>query len=66
MRKLTLAVITLAVAAGAAPLDAGRSVYGGSDLTCVRGGWDALNRMPIAANVHLAVNQARRYDECIP
>jgi hypothetical protein len=44
--------------------NAGRSVYGGSDLTCVRGGWDALGRVAIAANVRLALNQARRYDEC--
>jgi len=44
--------------------NAGRSVYGGSNLTCVRGGWDALGRVPISTNVRLAVNQARRYDKC--
>jgi len=45
-------------------VNAGRSVYGGSNLTCVRGGWDALDRVPISTNVRLAVNQARRYDKC--
>jgi Protein of unknown function (DUF3182) len=41
----------------------GRSVYGGSDLVCVRGGWDALDRTAMAEDVRLGVAQARLYDE---
>lgn len=40
----------------------GQPVYGGSDLVCVRGGWDALDRLPLAPGVRLAIAQARRYD----
>lgn len=40
----------------------GRSVYGGSALTCVRGGWDALARLAVEPTVRLAIRQARRYD----
>jgi hypothetical protein len=41
----------------------GRSVYGGSALTCVRGGWDALERLEVEPAVRLAIRQARIYDE---
>jgi hypothetical protein len=42
--------------------NAGRSVYGGSALTCVRGGWDALERLDVEPAVGLAIRQARIYD----
>ena len=41
----------------------GRPVYGGSDLVCVRGGWEALDALPMVPEVHAAVVAARRYDE---
>src|SRR5262249_3071471 len=37
----------------------GRSVYGGSDLVCVRGGWDALDELPMTTEVRLGIAQAR-------
>jgi Protein of unknown function (DUF3182) len=40
-----------------------RLVYGGSDLLCVRGGWDALYRLPMANAVRVGVDKARVYDE---
>ena len=40
----------------------GRPVYGGSDLVCVRGGWDALERVQAAPVVRHAIAQARTYD----
>src|SRR6516225_11891 len=40
----------------------GQAVYGGSDIICVRGGWDALERLPKDAKAQLAVMQARTYD----
>jgi len=40
----------------------GRAAYGGSDLVCVRGGWDALERLELGADVREAVAQARVYD----
>jgi hypothetical protein len=40
----------------------GLLVYGGSHLICVRGGWAALEKLPMDAEVSLAVNQARTYD----
>jgi hypothetical protein len=40
----------------------GRSVYGGSALTCVRGGWDALEGLDVEPAVRLAIRQARMYD----
>jgi hypothetical protein len=40
-----------------------RLVYGGSELVCVRGGWEALNALPKSPEVHAAVVAARRYDE---
>jgi len=42
--------------------NAGRSVYGGSALTCVRGGWEALERLDVEPTVRLAIRQARTYD----
>ncbi len=39
-----------------------RSVYGGSDLVCVRGDWDVLNRLPMTAEVRLGIIQARSYE----
>jgi hypothetical protein len=40
----------------------GRSVYGGSDLICVRGDWDALDRLALSEAERDAVTRARRYD----
>jgi uncharacterized protein DUF3182 len=40
----------------------GRSVYGGSDLTCVRGCWDALDRLALSKPERTAVTQAKLYD----
>src|SRR5438093_642572 len=41
----------------------GLSAYGGSDLVCVRGGWDTLDRLPVAPNIRHAIAQAKAYDE---
>jgi Protein of unknown function (DUF3182) len=41
----------------------GRPVYGGSDLVCVRGGWEVLDALPMLSQVRAAVAAARRYDE---
>ncbi|HYZ44335.1 MAG TPA: DUF3182 family protein, partial [Xanthobacteraceae bacterium] len=41
----------------------GQSAYGGSNLVCVRGGWEALDRLALPDGLRLAVSQARRYDE---
>jgi hypothetical protein len=41
----------------------GEHVYGGSRLVCVRGGWEALDRLPMSPEVRLGVAQARSYDE---
>ena len=43
----------------------GHSVYGGSDLVCLRGGWKALDALPMAAETRAAVTAARRYDEAM-
>jgi hypothetical protein len=40
----------------------GRPVYGGSDLVCIRGGWQALAELPMSAEVRLGVDQARTYE----
>jgi Protein of unknown function (DUF3182) len=40
----------------------GEHVYGGSRLVCLRGGWDALDRLPVPPSVRLGVAQARSYD----
>ena len=42
--------------------NSGHCVYGGSELTCVRGGWTALERSALAPAVRTAVWQARVYD----
>ena len=39
--------------------------YGGSDLTCVRGGWAALEHVPMNNETRVAVAQARLYDEAM-
>lgn len=43
----------------------GRSVYGGSDLVCVKGDWDALDRLSMTAEARVAVAQARAYDNAM-
>src|SRR5262249_62218459 len=35
----------------------------GSELVCVRGGWEFLDALPMSAEVRAAVVAARRYDE---
>lgn len=40
----------------------GLSVYGGSHLICVRGGWAELESLPMSPEARLAVTQARTYD----
>jgi len=40
----------------------GRPVYGGSDLVCVRGGWEILDVLPMSSEVRAAVVAARLYD----
>src|SRR5262249_38256404 len=40
----------------------GHSVYGGSDLVCLRGDWDVLDRVSLTPEIRLAAAQARRYD----
>lgn len=40
----------------------GRPAYSGSDLVCVRGGWDALVELPMSAETRLGVAQARLYE----
>ena len=35
----------------------GQSVYGGSDLVCVRGGWKVLDALPMAPDVRAAVTR---------
>jgi hypothetical protein len=42
---------------------AGSTVYGGSTLSVVRGGWDALMQSGLPDQALLAVSQARTYDE---
>src|SRR5215831_12734099 len=41
----------------------GRPVYGGSELVCVRGGWEVLDGLPMSPEIRAAVAAARRYDE---
>jgi hypothetical protein len=40
-----------------------RVVYGGSDLFCVRGDWNALDRVPMSTETRCGVLQARAYDK---
>jgi hypothetical protein len=42
-----------------------RSVYGGSDLICVCGGWEALDRLSMPNAVRLGLAQAKLYDEAM-
>ncbi|MER8827741.1 DUF3182 family protein [Mesorhizobium sp. M0938] len=42
--------------------NAGQSVYGGSDLIVVRGGWEALDDLQFPRALALATVQARAYD----
>jgi hypothetical protein len=43
----------------------GRSVYGGSDLICVRGGWEALDALPMRPEARAGVAQAKLYDKAM-
>jgi hypothetical protein len=43
----------------------GRSVYGGSDLVCVRGGWDALDALAMEPAVRAGVAEAKLYDQAM-
>jgi hypothetical protein len=43
----------------------GRSVYGGSDLVCVRGGWDALDALAVEPDARAGVAEARLYDQAM-
>jgi hypothetical protein len=43
--------------------DSGAEVYGGSDLTLVRGGYEQLRALPLSPALHLAIEQAVRYDQ---
>jgi hypothetical protein len=40
-----------------------RPIYGGSDLVCVRDGWEALDALPMSPEIRAAVAAARRYDQ---
>jgi hypothetical protein len=40
----------------------GDAVYGGSDLVCVRGDWNALEALPMERKFRAAIAQARCYD----
>ncbi|MGX9115406.1 DUF3182 family protein [Mesorhizobium sp. BHbsci] len=42
--------------------NAGQSVYGGSDLIVVRGGWEALQDLQLPRALALAIVQAKAYD----
>src|SRR5437667_2829808 len=39
----------------------GRSIYGGSDLVCLRGGWEALDQLAAAAEGRLAIIPANTH-----
>src|SRR5262249_566465 len=41
----------------------GRPIYGGSELVCVRGGWEGLDTLPMSPEGRAALAAARRYDE---
>jgi hypothetical protein len=45
--------------------NAGRRAYGGSALVCVRGGWEALVRLPMPDAVRLAATQAKLYEDAV-
>lgn len=39
--------------------------YGGSDLVCVRGGWDALDKLQIAPEIRIGLDRARAFDQAV-
>jgi hypothetical protein len=41
----------------------GRASYGGSDLVCLRGGWEALKALALTPESRAAVAQAKLYDQ---
>ncbi len=43
----------------------GNAAYGGSNLVCVRGGWQALPALPMSETVRMGVSQARAYDDAM-
>ena len=43
----------------------GRSIYGGSDLVCVRGGWDALDALAMEPDMRAGVSEAKMYDRAM-
>jgi uncharacterized protein DUF3182 len=43
----------------------GRSVYGGSDLVCVRGGWGALDALAMDPDARAGVAEAKLYNEAM-
>ncbi len=43
----------------------GRAVYGGSELTVVRGGFDALLKLPLLPEQRTAIEHACHYDEAV-
>ena len=43
----------------------GQRIYGGSDLICARGGWNALQAITSSHDVEVAITQARVYDEAM-
>ena len=43
----------------------GRSVYGGSDLVCVRAGWKALDGLAMTPEVRAGVTQSKLFDEAM-
>jgi Protein of unknown function (DUF3182) len=43
----------------------GQRAYGGSDLVCVRGGWDAVCPYPMSPRLREALAQARLYDDAM-
>src|SRR5205814_6347556 len=42
--------------------NAGQRVYGGSQLVCIRGSWNELEKLPMDLQTRLAVQQAQLYD----
>src|SRR5262249_36677235 len=45
--------------------NAGCPAYGGSALVCVRGGWEALARLPMPGPVRVAAAQAKLYEDAM-
>ena len=43
----------------------GRSIYGGSDLVCVRGGWDALDALAMEPDMRAGVSETKMYDRAM-